>query len=209
MRIRPPFTLALAVLTAAVLPLVMVGLAGAGTNVWTDEFPHPTRWKGYKVTCGARGCSHLNPVLTVDKDGLRYRTATRVIRAHGGYGLDLQVRVSVIDGQRHGVLQSLTLSGHMQSLTKGAGGWGFGGGSGLTSHVPQLRPGQHRLLKTVYPGPVYKKSVRRGERFTLTVSMTQVVHYNPHRSSSPSVAVLVLTVPFRGKPTLVFKRPKP
>jgi hypothetical protein len=208
--LRLPWVLASAVLLAAVLPLLVVGLAGAGTNVWTHQFPHPTRWKGYKVTCAAKRCSHLSPTLLYRKNGMLYRTAFQVIRRGSGYGLAAQVQISVADGQPHGLLASIGLSGSVVSLGMGSGlGWGFGGGLGYSSHLPKIRPGQIRLSKAAYPSSKGQSPIRRGHRFKLTVNVSQVMHYNPRRSESPKVAIAILTVPYRGKPTVVFERPKP
>ncbi len=96
------------------LLVVTAGLtsdARAGSNIWTDGFPHPTRWKSYKVTCqaGARRCSHLAPPMIHSEGGLRYRTTARVVPLPFAYGLEVQVAVTVMDNKRHGIISRLSL----------------------------------------------------------------------------------------------------
>lgn len=184
------------------------GLGRASTNVWTDLFPHPTRSKGHKVTCSARGCRHGGPIVAHQKDGLQYRTAVRVTRVGAGYGLFIQVEATVVDGRIHGIIADIGLSGSVEKIGLGGGGWGFIGGFTLSTHTPRIRPGQRKLMKKSWPSGKKPRPVRPGERLELDVSISNVVHYFPRRSGYPKVARVSLSVPRKGKPTIVLRRPK-
>ena len=145
----------------------------------------------------------------VRKEGLQYRTAARVVRLAKGYGLKVQVAVTVTvcDGRSHGLYGVLTLSGIMRPMTRSAPGWGFGGGVLVSTRVPQIRPGQRRVSRTDYPYALRGTGVMPDYRFLLTVLMSGVTHYAPRRHRTPAVAVVILTVPLRGPPRIRYKLP--
>lgn len=181
----------------------------AGINVWTDLFPHASRWVGYRVTCpvGARRCKHQAPPLVVRKEGLQYRTTAQVVKLAKGYGLKVQVAVTVCDGQRHGLHGVLSVSGVMRPMTRSTFGWGFGGGVLLPMRMPQIAPGQRRVSRTDYPYALRGTGVMPDYRFSLTVSVSGVTHYAPRRHRTPAVAVVILTVPLTGPPRIRYKQP--
>lgn len=184
--------------------------ATAGGNIWTDLFPHPTRWDGYRVTCpvGSRRCKHVAPPLFYRKEGLLYRTSARVVRLGKGYGLQVKVAVTVVDGRRHGLYGVLVFQGSMSRIINThLGSWGFGGGVLLPNTMPQIRPGQRRLSRADYPFALRGSGVLPDHRFKLRVSVSGVTHYAPRRSRTAFVAVVVLEVPLRGPPRIRFKRP--
>ena len=216
MRLRK--ILAALAMAAHVAGLGVAPAARAGSNLWTDFFPHPTRWRGYPVSCatgvrrsGVQRCSHLAPPLLVRKGGLLYRTTVRVVRLGQGrgYGLRLEVVVSVIDGQQHALHGILILSGAAHAMTLRAGGWGFGGGVSLPRKLPLIRPGQRRVSRTDYPSALRGSGVLPDYRLQLTVAVSGVVYYAPYRRRTPAVAVVVLRVPLKGPPTIRYKPPTP
>jgi hypothetical protein len=197
-----------------VLLILVVGRppgAEAGTNVWTDSFPHPTRWKSYKVTCKAQSdkCTHMAPPQVYHDGGLRYRTTTRVVRIRGAYEVQVEVEVSVTDGKRHGLIRKLSLGGTSSPFRTGSFGHGFTSIGMYMPTMPQISPGQRRLLRVSYPNKKTGHGAFSHYRLTLRVFVTGVTHYNPRHDLNPLVAKVVFVVPLRGSPRIHYAKPTP
>lgn len=189
-------------LTALVLFVaICVGEAQAGRNLWTYRVYLARPSDGCLVKCSGGSCAHGCDRRMVTKHGIRYRVRTRVVpAAKGGLDVKVTVRVRVMDGQTHGVDDSLALDGRLYGLPPYAPGEGEDGLRLMLrgwSHPPKLAPGKTLIIRESYgenPG------IKPGHRLVLNVRMYWVKHPGWPKSTKPRLATVVLTVPYRGQP---------
>jgi len=180
-----------------------VGEAHAGRNLWTYRIYPGRPSDGCVVKCKGASCVHGCDRVTVTRHGIRYRVRSRVVPAKGGLGVQVSVRAKVVDGQTHGFDDSLTLDGREFRLPPFAPGEVLSlSGLGLSgwSHPPQLGAGQSRSMKDQWPADLKWDGIPPGHRLVLPVRINWVKHPGWPRSTKPTVATVVLTVPYRGKP---------